>query len=91
MAVVLVVVLGLCVAAANLGGRLVSGAVAQAAADAAALAGALDGPAAAGAVASANDGDLVEFRQAGPFVQVVVSRSGRQATATAERYQAPPG
>ncbi len=68
---------------ARLGAVVVADASAQAAADATALAGALDGRAGAEDVARGNGAELVEWRVSGWMVQVVVSRHGQKARATA--------
>ena len=69
----------------RLGHAAVSRAQAQTAADAAALAGAAEGRQAAGELAAANHGRLVEYRQAADETQVVVTVGAARASSRAHR------
>jgi hypothetical protein len=73
------------VAMARFGVRLVEIEQAQVAADAAALAGVVQGRAGAVALAARNDARLVEFRQVGDDVIVVVECRGARAISRATR------
>jgi hypothetical protein len=73
------------VAVGRFGTRLVGIEQAQVAADAAALAGLDGGPGAASALARANGGTVVAFRQLGDDVLVTVVVHGVRATARASR------
>ena len=66
---------------ADAGGR----AAVQSLADMVALAGAEGGMGESARVAAANQAELVEYRQAGSFVQIVVRRGSHRAQATTER------
>jgi hypothetical protein len=72
-------------AMARFGARVVEIEQAQVAADAAALAGVVQGRSAAVALAERNGARLVEFRQVGDDVIVVVECSGARATSRATR------
>jgi hypothetical protein len=72
-------------AMARFGARVVEIEQAQVAADAAALAGVVHGKAGATAVAERNNAQVVEFRQVGDDVIVVVDCGGARATARATR------
>lgn len=85
----LAVVVALVWGVARLGAALVADAAAQSAADAAALAGAVEGRPAAVEAAQANRAELVEWREQGRLVQVVVARQGQRARATAEWLEGP--
>ena len=70
---------------ARFGARVVQIEQAQVAADAAALAGVVQGRSAAAALAARNGARLVEFRQVGDDVIVVVECHGARATSRATR------
>lgn len=76
---------GLLIVLARIGSMVVDHARARTAADAAALAGAVQGESAADATAAANGGTVLEFRQDGAAVEVLVRVGVAEARARARR------
>lgn len=85
VALLIVMVGGLCLGLGRLGGDAVEAAQARTAADAAALAGAAEGEAAAREVAADNGADLLSFTSEGPEVQVRARVGEAEAVARAVR------
>jgi hypothetical protein len=90
VAVLVVATGGLCLGLGRLGGDAAAAARARTAADAAALAGAAAGEDTARAIAAANGGELVEFLEEGPEVQVRARVGSTEAVARATRVGAGP-
>ncbi len=80
----------LTLAVINLGVAATDRARAQTAADAAALAGVLEGRDGADQLATANDGRVIDYQDAGDEVQVRVEVGDAVATARAQRRETPP-
>jgi zinc D-Ala-D-Ala carboxypeptidase len=88
LALVVVLIGGLCLGLGRLGGDAVASARAQTAADAVALAGAGAGEEAARSIAEANGAVVVDYRAEGPDVVVVVRHAEAEASARATRVGA---
>lgn len=95
VAALLVVVAVAAMGLARLGAEAGARAEVESLADMVALAGAGAGMEESARVAAANRAELVEYRQAGSFVQVLVRRGSHRAQATSERVppvdDGPPG